>query len=258
MREARRLDLIFLLLITLGAAFAQPVDPGPAFDVASVKPSPPALPGHNIMINLGGASHGVVTLTNATLGECIRYAYGLAGEDQVSGPDWIKDRQLRVDIVAKAPPDTPNDRLLLMTQRLLQERFRLAIHTEQRRLFHYDLSISKKGLKLHESKDSAPTVLRAYQLGLLSYERLSMRALAGLLSRLLREPVVDRTGLAGSYDVNLEWAPYDPDAAVAADAPERPDIFRALEEQLGLRLEMAKTPIDVLVVDHAVKVPLSN
>jgi uncharacterized protein (TIGR03435 family) len=145
-----------------------------------------------------------------------------------------------------------------MTQRLLQERFRLAIHTEQRRLFHYDLSISKKGLKLHESKDSAPTVLRAYQLGLLSYERLSMRALAGLLSRLLREPVVDRTGLAGSYDVNLEWAPYDPDAAVAADAPERPDIFRALEEQLGLRLEMAKTPIDVLVVDHAVKVPLSN
>jgi len=211
------------------------------------------------MINLGGASHGVVTLTNATLRECIRYAHGLAGEDQISGPDWLKDRQLRVDTVAKAPPDTPNNQLLLMTQRLLQERFRLVIHTERRRLFHYDLSLSKRGSKLHESKENAPTILRSYQLGLLSYERLSMRALAGLLSRQLHEPVIDRTGLAGSYDVNLEWAPSDPDAANAAtDAPERPDIFRALEEQLGLRLEMAMTPIDVLVVDHADKVPLGN
>jgi uncharacterized protein (TIGR03435 family) len=86
-----------------------------------------------------------------------------------------------------------------------------------------------------------------------------MRALAGLLSRLLHAPVIDSTGLAGSYDVNLEWASSDPDASTAAaDAPERPDIFRALEEQLGLRLKMAKTPIDVLVVDHADKVPLGN
>jgi uncharacterized protein (TIGR03435 family) len=75
----------------------------------------------------------------------------------------------------------------------------------------------------------------------------------------LRQPVINRTGLAGSFDVSLEWAPSDPDAtAVLADGPERPDIFRALEEQLGLRLEMAKTPIDVLVIDHADKVPGGN
>jgi uncharacterized protein (TIGR03435 family) len=257
--EARRCGLISLALVGIGAALALPADQRPAFDVASLKPSPPPPPGQNIMIKLGGTLHGVVSLTNVTLSECIVYAYDLAGEGQVAGPDWIRERQLRVDFTAKAAPDTPNDQLLLMTQRLLQERFGLALHTEPRRLFHYDLSVSKKGSKLHESKEEGATILREYGPGQLSYQRLSMRALAGLLSRQLRQPVINRTGLAGSFDVSLEWAPSDPDAtAVLADGPERPDIFRALEEQLGLRLEMAKTPIDVLVIDHADKVPGGN
>ncbi len=109
------------ILLMAGFAAAQP-----AFDVASVKPSPPP-EGDLININLGGASHGVVTLANTTLSECIRYAYGLANEDQIAGPDWIRDRHIRFDITAKAPPATPPDELLAMMQTLLAQRFRPGI-----------------------------------------------------------------------------------------------------------------------------------
>src|ERR1051325_3575066 len=113
-----------LLIVASSSAQQQP-----EFDVATVKRSPPPS-GNTIDINLGAARNGKVTLGNATLADCIKFAYGLSAASQLTGPDWINSLP-RFDIVGQAPPDTPRDRLLLMLQTLLADRVKLRIHKEQ-------------------------------------------------------------------------------------------------------------------------------
>ena len=242
-----------LALLALSTALAQ----SPTFDVASVKPSPPTN-ADRIDINLGTYRNGVVTLTNTTLSECVQFAYGLVSEDQIDGPDWIRDRRLRVDIIAKAPPDTSHDKALLMTQTLLTERFHMQTHREPRPVRHLELSVGKRGPKMPVSPDDAVPHPSTQGRGRLFYEHRSMYSLALLLSRQLRQPVLNRTGLTGFYDVHLEWAPDDLSGPPAAESAPLPDIYQAVEEQLGLHLESKKTPIEVIVVDQADKVPAGN
>jgi uncharacterized protein (TIGR03435 family) len=242
-----------LILFLCTALHAQ----SPTFDVASVKPSPPTV-ADRIDINLGTLSHGVVTLTNTTLSECIQYAYGLVSEDQVDGPDWIRDRRLRVDITAKTSPDTPLERVLLMTQALLIERFHMELHREPKPVRHLELTVGKKGPKLPASQEGAPLRPNNYNRGRLFYDHRSMHSFTLLLSRQLKQPVLDLTGLTGFYDVHLEWAPDDPSAAPTGDGAPLPDIYQAVEEQLGLHLESKKTPIEVIAIDRADKVPVAN
>lgn len=243
--------LLPILLIPIGAICQ------PAFDVASVKPSTDG--GPLININLGNVNHGVVTLTNTTLSECIQYAYGLSSEDQISGPDWLRERRLRVDIVGKAPPETPMDQLLLMTQALLKERFQLALHREQRPLKHLELAVAKGGPKLTEVKGDGPSTRVYYGRGRLHYTHLPMTRFALLLSRQLKEVVVDNTKLGGFFDVDLEWTPDEPAPAGADPAPDNaPGIFKAMQQQLGLTLEASKGPVEILVVDGAQKIPSGN
>ena len=244
---------LLLAAIALAAARAQ----SPAFDVASVKPSPPSETRY-INIDLGTLKHGVVTLTNTTLSECIQYAYGLVSEEQIDGPDWIRDRHLRVDITAKTSPDTPPDKVRLMTQTLLAERFRMELHREPKPVRHLELTVGKKGPKLPVSQDDAALRPNNYSHGRLFYDHQSMHHVAVLLSRQLKQPVIDLTGLEGFYDVHLEWAPEDASGAETAGSEPLPDIFQAVEQELGLHLESRKTPIDILVVDSADKVPIAN
>src|SRR5579883_161700 len=138
-------------LLLAAAAWAQP-----AFDVASVKEGGPVRPDGLLNINLGSTHHGTVTLTNTTLSECIQYAYGLTNEAQIAASDWIRSRQYRFSIVARAPPETPVEQLRLMTRALLAERFRLEMHREARKIPHLELSIAKGGPKLAESKPETP------------------------------------------------------------------------------------------------------
>jgi uncharacterized protein (TIGR03435 family) len=245
--------VVWVLLLT-GAAPAQP-----AFDVASLKPSPPP-EGDLINIDLGTVSHGMLTLTNTTLSECVRYAYGLASEDQISGPDWIRDRHIRFDVVAKAPPATPADELPAMMQALLAQRFRLVLHREPKRIAHFDLAVAKNGPKLPVAPDDGPTTRVYYGRGRLSYKHIPMDRLAVLLSRQLRQPVFNKTGLSGAFDVELNWTPDDTPSGMPAEADSapRPYIFNAIQQQLGLKLEASKEPVEVLVVDRADKVPLGN
>src|SRR5580704_16821878 len=109
-----RTALVALLFST--SAFSQ----SPTFDVASVKPS--VSTGGLLNINHGSLNHGLVTLTNTTLSECVEYAYGLVSDDQVEGPDWTRDRRVRFDVSAKTSPDTSADQVALMMQNLLAER----------------------------------------------------------------------------------------------------------------------------------------
>jgi len=240
-------------LLPLLSAFAQ----SPAFDVASVKPSPPSN-SDRIDINLGTYRNGEVTLTNTTLSECVQFAYALVSEDQIDGPDWIRDRRLRVDIIAKAPSGTTREQALLMTQTLLTERFRMEMHREPKPVRHLELTVGRKGSKLPPSPDDAPVRPSTYNRGRLFYDHRNMYGFALLLSRQLRQPVLDLTGITGYFDVHLEWAPDDPSGAPAADSTPLPDIYQAVEEQLGLHLESKKTPIDVIVIDRAERVPIAN
>src|SRR5687767_5583233 len=102
----------------------------PTFEVASLKP---AAAGDRV-INLGTACHGQVTLTNVSLSDALKFAYGITNDVQISGPDWIRDKRVAFSIVAKAAPETPVSQLLVMLQSLLIERFKLTLHREQRDL----------------------------------------------------------------------------------------------------------------------------
>ena len=239
MKPAERFVSLALVCSACSAAIA--------FDVATLKPSPPSS-GDSIDINLGAAREGRVTLTNVTLAECVMFAYGISSSAQVIGPDWIQTRAVRFDILAKAAPDTEREKLLAMLQSLLAERLNLKGHWEKRPLPHLALVVGKNGLKLKpaEGSDTNPA-----SYGHISRSQITMPLLATLLSRFERQVIVDETELTGPFAVELHWSRDNETASV-------PTIYTAVEEQLGLKLETRKGPIDVFVVDSADKVPKAN
>jgi uncharacterized protein (TIGR03435 family) len=241
------------LFLFLPAAPAQ----SPAFDVASVKPSAP-ISGDSYVINLGTARNGEVSLSNATLTDCIKFAYGLVSDDQVDGPAWIKSKEARFDILAKAPKTLSRDQLLLLLRGLLAERFHLSMHTEPRRLSHLVLTIAKGGPMLREVTPDPAGPRNTYRAGFIAHNQISMLTLAMLLSRQLREMVLDQTGLKGFYEIQLEWTPQPLGPAPAADLPDGPGIFTAIQQQLGLKLESRKDEVDVWIIDRADRVPVEN
>src|SRR5215467_1358144 len=101
------------------------------FDVATVKVPAPVPLGTSIGINLGAFRNGTLTMTNVTLSECVQFAYSLISQDQVVGPDWIRSRETRFDIVAKAAPNTDLDGARRMLRSLLEDRLKLVTRTEQ-------------------------------------------------------------------------------------------------------------------------------
>lgn len=242
MTLARLLALYIAPLVLIAAS--------PEFEVATVKQSPPPQ-GALIQINLGRLLNGRLTFDNASLADCLKYAYGIVSDAQLAGPDWIKSKEVRFDIVAQAPPATPRDQVELMLQNLLAERLNVVVHHEQKQLAYLALVVGKNGPKLRESKGPAQNSAAR---GHIKATQMPMLSLATLLSRFERQTVVDRTGLTGSFEFNLEWTPDD---AIKPD-DSGPSLFTAVEEQLGLKLESRKGPLDVLVVDSAGKAPTDN
>ena len=234
------------------------------FEVATVKSSPPPV-GDLININLGTFRNGRLTFTNASLSDCLKFAYGIVSDAQISGPEWIKSKAVRFDIVAQAPPNTAHAQLQLMLQALLADRLKLALHHERKTLSFLALVPGKNGPKIREAKPgSAPPSTSAAR-GRIVSSGMSMEGLAMLLSRFERQTVVNLTGLDGVFEVKLEWTADDSRPIVndgAAPAPtdvsSGPSIFTAVQEQLGLRLESRKGPLDVLVIDHAEQTPTEN
>jgi len=239
----------------------------PQFEVASLKPGQP-VPGDKIYINLGSVSHGTLTLTNTSLADCLRYAFGLTSNDQLSGADWIKSKAVRFDIVAKAPADTPLGQIRLMLQTLLTDRFQLALHREQKELSYVALVIGKKGPKLQEAIPDSDASGNKFLIGRIVSNHISMTTLATLFSRFTGQTVLDMTGLTAEYDLKLEWTPENTpkltatgtgaDAGASTDGESGPSLFAAVEQQLGLKLEVRKGPVEVIVIDHAERVPAQN
>jgi uncharacterized protein (TIGR03435 family) len=236
------------------------------FDLATVKSSPPPA-GDLININLGTLRNGRLTFTNASLSDCLKYAYDIFSDEQITGPDWIKSKSVRFDIVAQVPPDTPLTQVQVMLRSLLEDRLKLTLHHENKNLSYLALVVSKNGLKIHGSKvDPSVSPKSSAMLGHIVSSQISMQRLAMLLSRFERQTVIDQTGLSGNYEINLNWT-HQPTTSTTAglrtepDVPETdagPSIFTALQEQLGLRLESNRGPVDVLVIDHAEQTPTEN
>jgi len=228
------------------------------FEVATVKLSQPP-PGDRININLGNILNGRLTLTNATVADCIKFAYGLAADAQLSGPQWISSGEVRLDIVAQGAADTPREQLLVMLQALLADRIKLVVHREPHEMSYLALISGKNGPNLPLAEPGAANAISGA--GRINSPRMPMATLARLLSRFERQTVLDLTSLPGFYQVKLEWAWENKSPGAppeTADPPPGPSLFVAIQQQLGLRLEARKGPVEVLVVDSASRTPAEN
>jgi uncharacterized protein (TIGR03435 family) len=206
-------------------------------------------------------SNGSLIIVNVSLKRIIGLAYGIPdGQDYLfSGPEWLDSE--RFDVSAKYPAETPHADFLLMFQRLLDERFALRLHHESRPVTAYALTVAKGGPKLRATPNVGAYRF-SVQKGHASGFSLTLPMLADRLSRPafgLDRRVVDMTGLTGAFDLTLDWSPSGSASDNPVDVPAGPSLFTALQEQLGLKLELRKNiPLDVLVVDHADKVPTAN
>ena len=251
-----------------------------SFEAASVKPSDPkAGPGMGIRRQPGGRFNTVNTPVRAL----ITFAYQLQGYQLVGGPDWIGDT--RYDIVAKMEGDPPPvrpgtgaDHLMLATRTLLADRFKLKVHRETRELDIYALMMAKPGgkpgPKLKTAADNcSPEAIAARRgapppapgnapvcgiqglPGRIRFGGYPLSLFAQMISNQVGRAVLDRTGLTGNWDFEMTYAapppngPLPPGVELPPSDPDAPDLFTAVREQLGLKLEATKGPIEVLVID---------
>lgn len=243
-----------VFLCAWGSGRAQP---RPEFEVASVKSSPEAgTP--TININLGTFKNGTLTFGNASLSDLLKYAFNITSDAQLAGPDWMTSKAVRFDIEAKTAPETTREQLTLMLQTLLADRVKLVAHHEQRDMRYLTLMPEKNGPKLAKAQEPPPPDSGYTTAGHIVRHHMQLTQLATLISRFERQPVVDMTGLTGFYDVTLEWTPTDFSAQSPTEPAAGPSIFSAVQSDLGLKLEARKGPLDVLVVDQALRVPIAN
>ena len=226
-------------------------------DVATLKLSPPPKE-DSINIDLGTFRNGRLTMTNVTLNDAIKFAYELPSEDLLVGPDW--NRSVRFDIVALAPATTSPDQLHSMVRALLAERLHLVVRREQRVVRYLALVVGKNGVRVPPAKDDAPPNAGPQVSGRIAHNHMTMALLASFLSRFERQTIVDLTGLSGSFEVKLERAPDTARPQDDLNGPplDRPSLFAAVQDQLGLRLESRRGPLAVLIVEQAAKVPEEN
>lgn len=218
----------------------------PTFEVASVK--------RNLAGGNGGGTRqlrGSFTATNSTLQALIRYAWGVM-DYQIQGPGWMATE--RYDIDARGSVDADSRAAGVMLQNLLAERFGLKIRRDVRQWPVYALVVAKGGSRLPASKPAESTSVRSSNRSII-VNKVTVEQFATILSGQMDRPVLDSTGLAGTFDVSLEWTP---DIPGAEGVPSGPSVFTALQEQLGLRLESLTGPVEVLIVDHAEKIPTGN
>jgi uncharacterized protein (TIGR03435 family) len=220
----------------------------PAFEVASIKPSAPDQPGSRM-----SGDQGRLVLENYSLKHCIQDAYGVQGYQISGGPKWLDGDHY--DIEGKLSVGTPPNQRLAMLQRLLADRFQLQFHRETRTVPGYAVVIAKGGPKLPKPENPDAPSNWGSGSNMANGRNLTMAGFAQTLSRSLGRPVVDETGYQDKFDFRLRWSA---DAAPpSGDAEPGPSVFAAIQEQLGLKLEARRVPVEVLVIERAEK-PTEN
>jgi uncharacterized protein (TIGR03435 family) len=257
----RTIGSVSLILFNVGLAFSQPAAAPPAFEVASVKVN---IAGTNAGMGRGGMGHGFDTITpspagitiiNVRLKSVIQWAYHVQPV-QVSGPGWLDVD--RYDVVAKAAGAVPEDQLRQMMQTLLAERFKLALHRESKEMQAYVITVAKSGLKMKESTSEGDMDIQPSGPASVTIQRATVPRLAELLSGPLQSPVIDETGLTGRYDFKLDVSNFlDPTTPMGINDV-IPIVIQAAQQQLGVKIDQKKIPVEVLMVDHAEKIPVEN
>jgi bla regulator protein blaR1 len=233
--------------------------PPTRFEVASVKPAAPGSPGGGAYLLLPGGSF---VGRNLPVRRLVMEAYGVGSFQISGGPGWIDSE--RYDIEAKAEGLAKPDQLSVVMQALLADRFKLEVHRETKDLPIYAVIVGKQGAKIHLSVQTS-----SGKQGFASRTRIagdfSMADFAKILAPLLSRSVIDRTGLDGTYELNLQWTPLIgqdgpvpgvDNTELPADANE-PPIFSAIQEQLGLQLKSQRGPVDIIIIER-VKKPSDN
>ena len=269
------------LILSMAAwVFAQSSIAPLTFEVASIKPTAETGFRTGILMQPGGG----LRVTGATLKMLLTAAFDVREFQIVGGPSWLSSD--RYDIVAKAPGGdsdaqagdprqlsdaqmkTARDQMRERLQALLAERFQLTIHRETKEESVYALLVGKSGPKIQpvEAKTGGNPPRMMMGRGVVNGQGVELQMLATVLSNQLGRSVLDRTGLTGRFDIKLEWTP-DPGQAMTplggapppgAPAPppldpNGPSIFTAIQEQLGLRLESQKGPVEMIVIDRVEK-----
>jgi uncharacterized protein (TIGR03435 family) len=225
----------------------------PAFDAASIKPSQPGdIRGSTFQfVTLGGG----LEVANATLKSIIETAYDVRDFQISGGPAWLDSERYYISARSHSSSTIPETRRKL--QALLAQRFHLEVHRESKELPLYVLAVAGSRLKLSElpAAEEKPGIFNGIQAscGRMKGTRATTANLSTYLERQVRRSVVDRTGLSGRFDFQIDWMP-DPGSCVKpgddAGSSDGPSLFTALQETLGLKLEAARGPVEVIVVDR--------
>ena len=249
------------LLVLSGVVSVNAQTPKPTFEVASIRPnvSGPALP------TLSMRPGGLFIATAQPLIRLMGFGYSVDDFRLIGGPGWIRDA--RFDVNARAAGEVPYDQMRLMMQSLLEDRFKLVTHKEQREMPIYAVVLAREDGRLgsgvqriddcKNAKFSGPPAGRYSGCG-------SISVVASIASMMLGAPVIDKTGLTGTFAVAVNFSPegvrpFPGDAPRDALPTERdlPSFRDALREQLGFKLESTRGPVDVLVID-SVQQPTEN
>jgi uncharacterized protein (TIGR03435 family) len=228
---------------------------GIAFDISTVRVSKSGTTMSSIAPSLNGFS-----ATNVSFGALLENAYGFKQSLIYGLPQWMNG--MRFDVNAKvSEPDInalsklSNKERLAQLQPILEDRFKLHVHTETKEFPTYDLVLAKGGAKLEKvstaGNENTGIISKA---GELIGDAVTVEGFAYILGYQVQRPIVDKTGLTGRYNFRLRWTP---DGIENKDAMSGPSIFTALQEQLGLKLQPSRGPVKVLIIDH-VEAPSSN
>ena len=291
LRNTVQMLILSVVIIAARALWAVQASPQqrPSFEVTSVKPN--VTGDHRVLIMTQPGGRFVTT--GVSLKTLIGFAYGVRDFQILGGPDWLDDDRWDIEaraeegsipVVGPTDPSIPEP-VALRLQSLISDRFRLNIHHDTKEFAVYELRIVKGGPKLKLSEDQSaiqppepgspppPFPQRGEPMprgsmrmgrGELEATGVSLLGLIRGLSAQLGQTIIDKTGLKGLYDFKLQWIPdmnqgvgpfgrTGPESPPPASDPAGPSIFTAIQEQLGLKLESSKGPIEVLVIDSVSK-----
>jgi uncharacterized protein (TIGR03435 family) len=235
-------------LAAVCCSFAQSQPSPPAFEIASLKLSPKGNSGTTYFSPYGTDRF---TITNAPPDVLLQLAFGVLPYQISGAPKWFESE--RYDLTARAEDDVKLTARELQPrlQRLLAERLRLAVHRERKEFAGFALVVSKDGPKLKESTAEATEQGTIFPGGM-RLPGATMDWLASMLSNPVGRPVVNQTGIAGSYDIDLSYAK-ESDARSSL-----PSLFTTLEQRLGLKLEAHTVTVEMLTIDRIERVPVEN
>ncbi len=229
---------LFCACVTVGQT-QRPAAGLPSFEVASIR----LVSGDGNESSVSPMGQGRFTATNVSINALIALAYDMEADQLMETPKWGESQLYSIDAKPEGDIALTYAQLKPRLQQLLAQRFQLVVHHESREIKGYALVVAKGGAKLKKSSLPPSEVGSIYVNGLIC-SSVSMQNFAAMLKYSVGRTVVDKTGITGSYSIDLKFAPQ------GVEDSELPSIITAVEEQLGLKLQPESVPTDILVIDH--------